>query len=509
MLQCDRKQECGQCRRAGLQCPGPRDSNELVFRDQSQEVSRKVTTKSSRSIIPKSIIATILEQAKALFFNRYVNGNARTYDYIASFIPRTDWVSCLPAAVDAASLAYFSAQNSSRVVLKYARENYVLALRLVGEALQSRDQATKDPTLVSVLLLDLFEKLTRTHRSSDSWTKHMKGAIELVKLRGDAQFRSVLGLRLFLQFHSTLLIGCLQHNARVPCHLIELRREASQYIDSKDPKWNFSEIVLRFVELRAETRKGRFKSKELLDTARRLDAELKVVAETVPPEWKYNIVMVPSPVEEIYGEYFHVYMDHHMTHTLNNIRIIRILLNELIREHYLSQADPAELSSIFSPESHDDDYAHVSDCILTLSTEIVASVPQYTQLPRHVNGSMSEPSSIERSTHYPLIPRKNPLSHLPRISSSNSIQAKVKLGPQDFTLFETSRCYSLVFPLYVVGSSEVCSDSMQEWILTTLAFLKNIVGIKEAAVAAGYLKGREKINPWSLYAMIGSYSFSA
>jgi hypothetical protein len=72
----------------------------------------------------------------------------------------------------------------------------------------------------------------------------MKGAIELVKLRGDAQFRSVLGLRLFLQFHSTLLIGCLQHNARVPCHLIELRREASQYIDSKDPKWNFSEIVL-------------------------------------------------------------------------------------------------------------------------------------------------------------------------------------------------------------------------------------------------------------------------
>jgi hypothetical protein len=337
----------------------------------------------------------------------------------------------------------------------------------------------------------------------------MKGAIELVKLRGDAQFRSVLGLRLFLQFHSTLLIGCMQHNARVPCHLIELRREASQYIDPIDPKWNFSEIVLRFVELRVETREGRLKSKELLDAARRLDAELKAVAETVPPEWKYDTVIVSSPIEEVYGEYFHVYMDHHMTHTWNNIRIIRILLNELIREHYLSQADPAELSSIFSSESHDDDYAHVSDCILTLSTEIVASVPQYTQLPRHVNGSVSEPSSIECSTHYPSIPRRNSVSHLPQISSSNSRQAKVKLGPQDFTLFETSRCYSLVFPLYVAGSSEVCSDLMQEWILTRLAFLKNIVGIKEAAVAAGYLKGREKINPWSLYAMIGSYSFSA
>jgi hypothetical protein len=201
-----------------LQCPGPRDSNELVFRDQSQEVSQKVTTKSSRSIIPKSIIATILEQAKALFFNRYVNGNARTYDYIASFIPKTDWVSCLSAAIDAASLAYFSAQHSSSVVLRYARESYVVALRLVGEALQSRDQATKDPTLVSVLLLDLFEKLTRTHRSSESWTKHMKGAIELVKLRGDAQFRSVLGLRLFLQFYPFDWLHATQCKSSLPSY---------------------------------------------------------------------------------------------------------------------------------------------------------------------------------------------------------------------------------------------------------------------------------------------------
>jgi hypothetical protein len=94
---------------------------------------------------------------------------------------------------------------------------------------------------------------------------------------------------------------------------------------------------------------------------------------------------------------------------------------------------------------------------------------------------------------------------LPNIPSSTP----VRFGPRDFTAFEISRCHTLIFPLYIAGSSEICPHSMREWILNTLDFVENNVGIKEAAVAAGYLKRREKINPWSLYAMIGSYSFSA
>jgi hypothetical protein len=181
-----------------LKCPGPRDPNELVFRDQSQEVGRKAAARSSKSITTRIISPTVLEQAKTLFFARYVDGNARTYDYISSLVSKTKGRKCLSDAIDATRLAYFSTQNSSPEILRQAMEKYVLALRLVSTSIESRDLASKDTTLVSVLLLDLFEKLTRTYRLSESWTKHMNGAIELVKLHGKAQFQNVPGLRIRL-----------------------------------------------------------------------------------------------------------------------------------------------------------------------------------------------------------------------------------------------------------------------------------------------------------------------
>jgi hypothetical protein len=440
-----------------------------------------------------------------MFFDRYVTGHSRTYDYISSLISTADAESCLSNAIGAASLAYFSTQTSTKKILKDAREKYVLALRLVSEAVESRDIAVKDSTLVSVLLLDLFEKLTRTCRSSESWTKHMSGAIELVKLRGDSQFRNQLGLRLFLQLSSTILIGCVQHDVRVPVDLINLRREASKYVDPIDPKWKFSDIVVQFVEFRARLLEDQVHGQEFLATAKRIDTDLRMVSENVPTEWKYDTVMAQPPCKEVYGDHFDVYADHHMTHTWNNIRIIRILLNELIKEH-LVERDSTETASA-SPVVFGDDYFHASECIISLSTGILASVPQYTQLPRHKNCLFSTKPSQDVSGQSQSAAKPTSLAEfkLPNIPSSGP----VRFEPRDFTAFETSRCYTLIFPLYVAGSSEICPQPMREWILNTLDTIENIVGIKEAAVAAGYLKRREKINPWSLYAMIGSYSFSA
>lgn len=298
-----------------MKCPGPRDPNELVFRDQSQEVGRKAAARSSKSITTRIISPTVLEQAKTLFFARYVDGNSTTYDYISSLVSKTKGRTCLSDAIDATRLAYFSTQNSSPEILRQAREKYVLALRLVSTSIESRDLASKDTTLVSVLLLDLFEKLTRTYRSSESWTKHMNGAIELVKLRGKAQFQNVPGLRMFLQLNSTILIGCMQFDVRVSSDLINLRREASRYVNPMDPKWKFSEIVVRFADFRVAMREGRLTGQDFLDAAQRLESELKAVSENVPPEWRYQTITLQSPTTGVYGDHFHVYVDHHMTHT--------------------------------------------------------------------------------------------------------------------------------------------------------------------------------------------------
>ncbi|KAE9366494.1 hypothetical protein N431DRAFT_548373 [Stipitochalara longipes BDJ] len=500
---CDRKPECGQCRRAGLKCPGPRDPNLLVFRDQSKEVSRKLATRSRNSISQRSIGATVVEQAKALFFDRYVYGNSRTYDYIQSLTSTTGEKCCLSEAIDAASLAYCSTQNYSAQIMISARDKYALALRLVSIALQSHDQAVQDSTLASVLLLDLFEKLTRTYRSSESWTKHMHGAVELAKLRGDSQFHYPLGLRLFLQLNSTILIGCMQHNVQVPIDLINLRRKASRFADPIDLKWKFSEIVVQFVELRVAIINARLSKEELLNTARYLDAELNTLSEHVPQEWKYDTINIQSPCKQVYGKHFHVHADHHMTHTWNNIRIIRILLNKLLKTQIMSQAGPKGTSATVS-QSNENDNVCFSTLIVSLSNDILASVPQYTQLSRHTNDSTNLP--FMESFNQPPSPTGYP-SYLPRDTSSKL--EPVKIEPSDFTPFEISRCYSLIFPLYIAGNSDACQDSMRGWILDMLDFMENSVGIKEATIAAGYLKRKEKINPWSVYAKIGSYCFSA
>jgi hypothetical protein len=455
---------------------------------------------------PRNVSSTVSEQAKTIFFERYVHGNSRTYDYISSLISKTKERTCLSDAIDAASLAYFSTQNPSVEILRQAREKYVLALQLVSASIESRDLALKDTTLVSVLLLDLFEKLTRTYRSSESWTKHMNGAIELVKLRGNAQFQNALGLRMFLQLNSTILIGCMQYDVRVPADLTNLRREASRYVDSTDPKWKFSEIVVRVVDFRAAMRECRISGLELLNVAKRLDSELKAVPENVPPEWTYQTIMLHSPFNGVYGDSFHVYADHHMTHTWNNIRIIRILLNKLIQRHYLAQTDSGGLPMSIS-EDFNHELAQVSESIVALSAGIVASVPQYTQLPRHTNAL--SPISPSRDAYGQFLSESTQNTSSSTTKATSSDPNPVTFCPRDFTPFETSRCYSLIFPLYVAGNAETCPESLREWIIDSLDFIEKVVGIKEAALAAGYLKRREKINPWSLYAMIGSYSFSA
>ncbi|PMD31619.1 hypothetical protein L207DRAFT_572810 [Hyaloscypha variabilis F] len=501
---CDRRLECGQCRRAGLKCSGPRDPKQLVFRDQSQEVSRKAAIRNSNGTSPIGTAPDVLEQACVMFFNRYVYGNSRTYDYITTLDLTNDGDSCLSAAKDAASLGYYSTQNLSPRILNSARKKYDLALRLVSKALQSHDQAVKDSTLASVLLLDLFEKLTQTYRSPESWTKHMNGAVELVKLRGESQFQYPLGLRLFLQLNSTILIGCLQYDVQVPIELIELRRKASKYVDPMDPKWKFSEIVVPFVGLGVANSNGHLSSKHILDTARYLDAELNTVSENVPQEWKYDTIKIQSPCEQVYEQHFHVYADHHMTHTWNNIRIIRILLNTLLREQLMPETDPLENSAIMS-QNAEDDVIHLTSHIVSLSNDILASVPQYTQLPRHTSKFFPTFSSTNSS-----IRSSSSTGHASNLSSNTSSKSKsVRSEPTDFTPFEISRCYALIFPLYIAGNSPVCSESTRGWILDILDFLENSVGIREAKAAAGYLKRREKINPWSLYAKIGSYSFSA
>lgn len=506
-VKCSLKPNCRPCIKAGLICSGPRDPNELVFRDESVSVIQKEVTRRR----PRNLEVSIDDQARSFFIAHYVVGNSRVFDYIQPLLEQIQVDSHLSASFNAVSLAHFYSKAHAPEVLRMAQRSYIHALQLTNIALHSTKMATKDATMLAVLLLDLFEKITRTTpRSYESWTKHIKGALTLSKLRGKDQFQTTVGVRMFIQLSSNIVISCVQRDCNPPAELLELRDLAGTYMDVYDPKWQYSTLVMRFVEFRVAMKNGSLAGSEIIHAAKELDEKFQSILDNLPPVWKYDVINTLSGFnsEDVYEDYFHVFPDHRITHISNNVRLSRILLNETIREQ-CSQAlnHPKD-------DAHYFDYATHSqlpeDTIASLAADICASVPQYTRVRRlHQN----DPTSLT-GVHTVI---SEPASSFPTFNDPPSLPSSPRFyyypPSEDFdhlyTPFETARCYSLIFPLYIAARSAASPERLRKWVIGRLRFLRIAMNIVEAEKTAEVLEQNDVMNPWSVYAMLGSYSFSA
>jgi hypothetical protein len=110
--------------------------------------------------------------------------NVRLHAHFFSLEHQTTSISLLPFEHRA-----WPDELSSPEILQQARRKYGAALLLTNTALRSPKTATHDTTLLTVLLLDFFEKLASKHEFSID-SKHMEGAIALVRLHGQEQFHN-------------------------------------------------------------------------------------------------------------------------------------------------------------------------------------------------------------------------------------------------------------------------------------------------------------------------------
>lgn len=194
------KPSCSQCIRAGRICQGYRDPQDMMFRDEAQVLSTKrqrlANTKKAHHAVsasrPKELASSLVctsseaantqlyftnsspvslltldlgssaeEQATCFFWRNYIleehkfhNGN---FQYLSDLYACEDIGQPLAETVACLGLVGLSNFWKASNILRTAQAKYHSALKLVSSRLGNVEEAKSNQTLVSVMLLGLYE----------------------------------------------------------------------------------------------------------------------------------------------------------------------------------------------------------------------------------------------------------------------------------------------------------------------------------------------------------------
>ena len=484
-LLCDlRKDGCSQCSRAHLACTGYRDTTAIRIRDETPAVQQKVTRRTIAACpTVQSLNFSLCHQAKEIFYHNNVVGETKGYSFMRQYYSPAAKDEHLIKSIDAVSLAYLNYQKHSESAQAEARLQYVDALKLTGKAIRNPELATKDSTMLSMLLLDLYEKITSKKPQYDgAWAAHIKGALSLVQLRGDEQYRNPDGLRMLVRLSTNILISCVVSDRPVPEEVFALRAAAtSPFAEPPDPKWRESELMVEYARLNSQVKHKLLSNDQIVRAAIDLDTQFLTFSRQASSFWQHKTVFVDEKSAHHYEAYHYIYTDEHIGQIWNALRLTRILLCELIFAHCPKPpTDPASGSS----QSSLGYYATTT--IDQIGCEICATVPQYI-------GDSSNPFCKDNTR-----PDLPPAATVQDARSSLARQANAK---------HYLPCYRLIFPLYIAAQSPTTSQAIKQYAIQQLHFMADHHSIENALAVAKILESGEKRNPWNVYALLGSYAF--
>jgi hypothetical protein len=407
-----------------------------------------------------------------MFFAYYVSDFSHTWDFLYSYQDSRVAPEHLSLGIDAVSLAFLSHQVSSPTAREMGRKKYVEALRKINKAVQDPESASKLSTFEGALLLDLFEKIMVPSAEAEvSRHAHVEGALALVKLRGVSSFREGSEMRALLGLSLNATICALSTGSAIPEEVREIRRHATQFVDTSYPKWRLSDCILEVTDLPAEVRNRTSTAKERIARSVTLDQKLDTIALEAGHAWSYERkfvsghdqrVLVPTGFFPLYD----VYPNRMITQMWNVLRITRIQLCEEI----------IETCGTLDDEESKAQSERAKVVIVEMIREICASVPQMT--------------NCEFAAKHKL-----PVGSAPGSSHTH-------------TMSHILDVYILIFSLYVVAWSRNCPPSARDWTIGQLEHIAEHFGIKEAAVILSYLREQEsvkRVDPWYVYSLLGYF----
>ena len=512
-LVCDlREQGCSSCRRAKLICHGYRDTDSLRVADESIAIQRKVQGPGIKSVriapstasqlpealahishlaetIPPSLVIPTSNHAKDLFYYNYVFGALKPFEFLQSFyspLPKDDH---LKASMNAVALAYLNYQRHVPNVQIEARQHYVAALRLMNKAIQDPEMAKKDSTILAILLLDLYEKVTnKESHYKGAWAAHLQGALTLVKMRGVEQFKDPMVVSILLRVSTNQIISCIATHRPVPEDVVALRNYIAGHVGNPShSKRKESDLMVEYARLRYKIEAGELQGKEAVLSLCELDNRFEMLYTDVQQTWQYETIQASEKSVHHWEPHHHIYPCEQIAQVWNVLRVTRILLNELLLNLCSKINEENDQNEPLSPLRR-----HTTDVISNMISDICAAVPQYI-------GDLSEDEL-------------HPPTPLAKFSSLSSMSKKQKCSwpPAPKTTSNPTYylpCYRLIFPLYVATQSPTAPPDLRPWVVRQLYFMADHHGIENAARVADILVTGENRDPWHVYAMLGSYAF--
>ena len=451
-----------------------------------------------------------MERGTAYFFSRYVtideNACHQRFDFVhdiwkpISLLPEKQ-VDGVLASMTAVGLVGMANMTKSRATLESARKSYVTALRLTNNALRNPVEAVKDTTMLSVLILGLFEMMTEASpRTMKAWQEHISGAAALAKLRGMSQFRTKAGIRMFMMLCQNTMISCIQKELPMPQPLVDLRNDLAKMFQSKEPGIEISNPIYKVLKLRYDIKQGHVTELEdMIDKLKDVEDEFEHVISTFPESWQFRAYRITRRHPAVFNGICHIYPSMWVATVWNGLRTCRMLILETIvseLDRHARTHSPDIISDRF-----EDEYQQARSKLERLSHAITASVPQHFGLLNPLDDYADSLVPITAAEEQEAASRLEEGS--PRFlrddSPGSDDQATSHTGPNliDPTQTKTpeeeaerfmllaSATNTIVWPLYTIGMSSVCSSKMRQYAIDRLQAIHKETGLIQAKIVAG------------------------
>jgi hypothetical protein len=353
-------------------------------------------------------------------------------------------------AVTAPALATLAFDSNRPELLSLARSYYSKALARTNNALSCSRLSVLDSTLLSVLLLTTFEAIVFRGRASPrSWDVHVQGTVALLTVRGESQFDSVIGQKLFHQASMNVRASCSQKRIPVPSKISNLQKYAGTVTETTSGSYKMEILMERYVALRANMR-GMLAT-ELVREALDLDKEMNELLEDRKLTQPYNVILSQESSIKVvtYNGTLHQYTSQNSARSLNMFRMCRLVFNEWI---FCAYQNGGRGIIVDYPATNDPLYNEWNQLPMKavlkgeeMINEILASVPYSLEL----------------------------------LDRSSSASARL-----------------LIWPLASIGTSDICPASAKNFVIGRLKALAERHGLSQAMEAAIMLEEGVSIENW-------------